>query len=524
MGIDCIGCYKTRKPRELLILAFALVIVAAFLVGVTSARAAAGDLDPSFGTGGLVTTDFGDRGDFALALATQQDGKIVVAGNSSTLDFSDTDFALARYNPDGGLDATFGGGGTVLSDFGSSIDAAFDVVIQSDGKVVAAGTSSRDFAVARYRSDGSLDSTFGNGGLVTTDFGSFDQATALTLQPDGKLVAVGVSVGDFTLARYNSDGSLDTSFGSGGKVLTDFGSFDQAFDVAVTTGGKIVVGGRTGGDFALAQYEANGSLDASFGSGGKVTTNFGGTDQAFAIALDSAGRITAAGTASYDFALARYNSDGSSDASFGSSGTVTPDFSFGSVDTAFGVVVQSDGRITAGGGTGAAAGSSFALARYTSNGSLDLDFGSGGTVTTTFGHARNNANDIALQADGKVVAAGGTAELASPTDFALARYLGTPTTITVAVDVKPGSADNVVPLQSAGVVSVAILNELAQRACTEKHNAGHLEDVNWDGRVDLLLHYDVGQTGIDPGDTKACLTGKTYAGVAIEGCDRISTR
>jgi len=185
------------------------------LLGVSaSAQAAPGDLDPSFGAGGLVTTDFGSRGDFSLAVALQTDGKIVAAGNSSRADVFDVDFALARYNSNGSLDATFGSGGTVLTDFGTSVDAASDVVVQPDGKILAAGIRAGDFALARYNADGSLDAAFGSAGKVTTDFGSFDQANAVAVQSDGKIVAAGGTAGGFALARYNSDGSLDAGLGA----------------------------------------------------------------------------------------------------------------------------------------------------------------------------------------------------------------------------------------------------------------------------------------------------------------------
>jgi hypothetical protein len=171
-------------------------------------------------------------------------------------------------------------------------------------------------------------------------------------------------------------------------------------------------------------------------------------------------------------------------------------------------------------------------------GDLDPSFGSGGKATANFGNPINNAWDIAAQPDGKVVVAGGTADFSRGiSDFALARFLGAPGEIEVAVDVKPGEADNVIPLQANSVIAVAILTtnafdaatiDLATvcfvRDCTEKHGAGHLEDVNADGRADLLLHYETAETGIAAGDTQACLTGETYGGLAVRGCDRIAPR
>ncbi len=192
-----------------------------------AARAASGDLDATFGTGGKVTTDFAGNDDEAHGIAVQADGKLVTVGVAKTS--RSNDFALARYNPNGSLDATFGTGGKVTTDFAGNDDAAFAVVLQSDGKIVVAGEAktsrNQDFALARYNANGSLDATFGTGGKVMTDFnGDDDAAFALVLQPDGKLVAAGEAKTsrnqDFALARYNANGSLDATFGTGGKVTS----------------------------------------------------------------------------------------------------------------------------------------------------------------------------------------------------------------------------------------------------------------------------------------------------------------
>ncbi|MEV7691668.1 calcium-binding protein [Streptomyces bungoensis] len=390
------------------------------------AAAVPGDLDPAFGTGGKVTTDFGGD-DAAEGVALQVDGKTVTAGYSS----AGGDFVLARYNTDGSLDASFGSGGKVTTDFSGGYGEALAVTVQADDKIVAAGwivgsaaSGPEDFALARYNPDGSLDASFGSGGELITDFGGTDAAQGVTVQPDGKIVAVGFSTAsgpdDFALARYNPDGSLDTSFGTGGKVTTDFGVTDEIEGVALQADGKIVAAGWSGGpggyDFALARYGTDGSLDASFGTGGKVTTDFGGTyDQAFGVALQNDGKIVAAGLSGGDFALARYDSGGSLDASFGTGGTVTTDF--GADDQAEGVSVQTDGKIVAAGWSAASGSADFALARYDTDGTLDASFGTGGKVTTDFGGS-DAAEGVALQTDGKIVAAGH-----SSGNFALARYL-----------------------------------------------------------------------------------------------------
>jgi len=407
-----------------------------------------GSPDLTFGSSGKVTTDFGYRSDGASAVMIQGDGRIVAAGTSTQGPVVTADFALARYNTDGSLDATFGTDGKVTTDFGvPSPDAAGDIVaLQGDGRTVAAGysyqgTTSVDFALARYNSDGSLDTTFGSGGKATTDFDSSDDhAYTVAIQGDGKIVAAGYSdqgtTGyDFALARYNSDGSLDASFGSGGKVTTHFGySHDYAYTVAIQADGKIVAAGysdqgTTTYDFALARYNTDGSLDTSFGAGGKVTTHFGySRDYAYTVAIQADGKIVAAGysdqgTTTYDFALARYNSDGSLDTSFGAGGKVTTPFGY-SHDYAYAVAIEADGRILAAGYSfrGGTNGYDFALARYKSDGSLDSTFGSGGLVTTDFGSYHDTAYAIALQADGRILAAGHSNQGTTLNDFALARY------------------------------------------------------------------------------------------------------
>jgi uncharacterized delta-60 repeat protein len=412
-----------------------------------------GTLDAGFGSGGRVATDFGSSGqDGATAVALQADGKVLAAGCSSTADFVLGDFAVARYNPDGTLDDSFGTAGQVTTQFiGSTQDLGQGLVVaQSDGKIIVAGSSGGavdPFALARYNADGSPDTNFGTGGRVVTDFGSgTDVGSAVALQADGKIVVVGFGVDfrsstgtDFVLERYNADGSLDTTFGGGGKVTTDFASLsDYATGVAVQSDGKIVVagycyGGATGFDFALARYNADGTLDATFGSAGEVTTDFAaGDDFAAGVTLQADGKIVVAGHSnsggSGDFELARYNTDGTLDATFGSSGEVTTDFA-GGTDFATAVALQADGKIVVAGFTvgfstdgDSSSGSDFALARYNPDGSPDATFGSAGEVTTDFAAGYDFANAVALQADGKIVVAGASTSGVGNNDFALARY------------------------------------------------------------------------------------------------------
>src|SRR6266508_2029957 len=262
--------------------------------------AAAGDLDPTFGVNGKVTTNFfeGAGVDAAFATAIQPDGKIVAGGSTQNPVTNSADFALARYNIDGTLDTTFGSGGKVATDFLGFDDSVLAIAIQPDNKIIAAGYAIDGFnfesAVARYLSNGSLDTTFGNGGKVTAS--SVNMATAGAVQADGKIVIAGWGTGpgadyDFIVLRYNSNGTLDNSFGNGGKVTIHIGN-DFAQGMVIQPDGKIVVAGYDGNsvatsDFALARLNVDGSLDSTFGIGGKVTTHFAAGAEAVALALGS---------------------------------------------------------------------------------------------------------------------------------------------------------------------------------------------------------------------------------------------
>ncbi|MEU1163813.1 calcium-binding protein [Streptomyces sp. NPDC005921] len=358
-----------------------------------------GTLDPGFGGDGKVTTPINNLitdGDLqwseAHAVALQPDGKIVVAGGSWRGYENCCWFTVARYNTDGTLDTGFGGGdGRVFTDFGTP-EEAMDVAVQPDGKIVAAGYVGGQAAVARYNPDGSPDTGFSGDGMVTTPLGTSPQeggdVRALALQPDGRIVVAG-QVGqtrfDFVLVRYNAGGTLDTGFGNGGIQRTDFGSYDTAEALAVQPDGKIVAVGGGGAGVALARYNTNGTLDPSFDGNGLVVTPGGSAQD---VKLQSDGRIVVAGSGTGGFNVWRYNTDGSLDSGFGTGGRVAT--GFGGSDAAHGVAIQSDGRIVAAGQGGP--GSDFALARYLGGGgttppppTADLSVTKTGPASVTLG-------------------------------------------------------------------------------------------------------------------------------------------
>ena len=381
-----------------------------------------GTVDPKFGVNGRTVTDFkalpdGSRSiDLVNSIVLQSDRKIVAAGFTNSPN-GDYNFALVRYNSNGTVDPTFGVKGRTVTDFKAlpdgnrSRDLAQAVILQPDGKIVAAGFTSSpngdpNFALVRYNPNGTVDPKFGVNGRSVTDFKALpngkrsdDYARAVILQPDGKIVAAGSTNspnGDpnFALVRYNSNGTVDPKFGVNGRTVTDFKalsngkrSSDEAHAVILQPDGKIVAAGFTNspnGDlnFALVRYNSNGTVDATFGVNGRSVTDFKALpdgkrsdDYAYDVILQPNGKIVAAGgtnspNGDNNFALVRYNSNGTVDPTFGVNGRSVTDFkpinsSERSADTARSVILQSDGKILVTGYTDSPnKGENFAVVRY----------------------------------------------------------------------------------------------------------------------------------------------------------------
>ncbi len=433
---------------------YALVHLAAMTLVILVAAACGGRRhggggEAGFGLRGTVRTDFGAVAS-ANALAIQADGSIVAAG------LAGRDFALARYTHDGRLDRGFGRDGKVVTDFGVPQAyprgavavyprGAVAVAMQADGKIVAAGGSGSDFALARYTPAGRLDRSFGTGGKVLTDVGARaadaleaswkNGARAVAIQDDGRIVAAGEGDGVFALARYMPDGRLDAGFGAGGKIVTDFGSKvgssaanDAAIAnaVAVQADGKIIAAGRSVQDFAFTRYMPDGRLDASFGTGGKVLAKVGYGDFAYAtaVALQTDGKIVAAGETfspdSDDLVIVRLTPRGRLDRSFSSDGIAG---GVGGAPTNAVAMQRDDKVVVIGNGAllhrpWAAA----ALRRYTRSGHPDQAFGNGGLVWIRYA-AAFQATAVVIQDDSKIVVAGDDhASRSGSSDFLLVRY------------------------------------------------------------------------------------------------------
>jgi uncharacterized delta-60 repeat protein len=400
---------------------------------------------PSFGSGGFVTTSITQGGVAGPGLVLSN-GNLLVGG--ATSNGHDEDFALARYTPGGALDPTFGTSGKVATNIQGD-DLMHGIAVQSDGKIVAVGQSSfrysngylsTEFAVVRYNANGSLDTTFGKagkqGGIVLTDFGTSHNpvpsgAGGVAIQPDGKIVVVGSGGPAETyiaIVRYNANGSLDTTFGNGGKIIDTTGNNAGLGTIKLMADGSFLATGRLYGGFLVARYLSNGAPDPSFATNGKFTApsdiGFGAGDAA----LTPDGHIVAAG----GDLLYRLDSGGNPDPTFGNNGQVSLT-SFPALYNSYGgpvihdMALQSDGRAVLVGEWDGYPHSVLAeqLLRFNTDGSLDSTFGSGGSVHTSIGYS-NFANSVSIQSDGKIVTYGaatfGTPPAPQETDFAVVRY------------------------------------------------------------------------------------------------------
>ncbi len=431
----------------------AAILFCAFLAA-TNIKAADGDLDTTFGTGGIVTnaTLANNLNNLApKSLVRQPDGKILVGdGVRPFLSIANTDFAVARFSSEGSLDISFGTNGIAFANLGDNIEVVSKLILQPDGKIIATGFSAFKYAAARFNSNGTLDTTFGTNGSIVTSF-NVDTlpvpSSGAALQPDGKILLYGdncaCTTKDFVVIRLNSNGTVDTSFGTNGRVITDFNNVNNnARSIAIQSDGKILVGGGMivgSNAYApiLVRYNTNGTLDTTFATSGKLEVSIftGASSQAgfYALAIRPSGKIVAVGIAlggstgtRDNIAIAQINPDGTFDTTFGTNGTVLKQInpSTNSIDSPVFAALQTDGKIVVGlmHTREIFLSRIFGTARFNSNGTVDNTFGTNGfTLTNIDGTTNQYVLSGLMQSDGKIILAGGT----SSNLFVLARYLAT---------------------------------------------------------------------------------------------------
>jgi uncharacterized delta-60 repeat protein len=443
------------------------LVFAGVLAGSTVAAASDGSIDTTFGNGGSARsgrTDVANR--FNAGPIVQPDGKILVCDQVTDDGPSGSDFFVVRFDADGALDDTFSFDGSLAIDFdgGQGTDVCTAIALQSDGKILVAGYTSttdatgEDFAVARINSDGTLDTTFGNGTGKTTigfdlDSGSgSDEATAIVVQADGNIVVAGTAATagggfDFAVVRMLTDGTRDSSFNLTGKVNFGFNisggltELDEASSIAVDSDGRLIIGGmaiyEAVSEFAVARVLPNGQFDANFHANGRTTISFdlgSGTSEAnsYGLLIDQDGKIVLVGAASSspsgtgnaDMAVARLMPDGSMDDGFGTGGEVLVPFDLtaNGTDVALGVVEQSDRKLILGGLAGDSGTDLAAAVRLHDDGTLDASFGSLGKQTYDFGLNPTGGQafrNVALQ--GTQIVAGGIAYVPGGVDMFVTR-------------------------------------------------------------------------------------------------------
>ena len=421
-------------------------LVLFMLLGCLISFSQSGEIDTTFGINGKVVTGFGTNNNTANAVAFQTDGKFIVGGTYVS-NRGDNDFALARYNSDGTLDTTFGSEGKVITNFGNSnYNYINSIYVLSDGKIMVIGTSGMvslapKLAIVRYHINGTIDESFGtNGKIISSLIPYSPYGNKLVFQPDGKFLITSCKQYSsdpnyyFGVERYSPEGVLDTTFGTDGQAVSSFGNGQSIpASLALQPDGKILVAGRyqptNARQLALMRFTAEGSIDTTFDSDGKIVTNFGNgsVSEAIDVSVNSNGKISVTGivhTTPRNFGLVQYNSNGSLDTSFDGDGKATIAFQ-SNFETINSVTRQSDGKflVVIKSDDFVLTTADFIVRRYNSDISLDTSFGVDGQTSAAFTTGMNESQAAGIASDGKIVVVGkaAAAEFAN-TDFAIARY------------------------------------------------------------------------------------------------------
>jgi uncharacterized delta-60 repeat protein len=507
---------------------------------------------------GALDTTFNSTG-YALpgpatadAVQVDSSGNILAAGYTGG---SNSDFRVVRLTPTGNLDNSFGTNGSVTTDFAGQYDAANDMALHANGQIVVAGIAThldavtvghktvyyqdRDFGLVRYNPNGTLDTSFGNGGEVTTNISTYtgsgsvnykeDDAYAVAIQDDGNIIVggksfIGASQTEGVLARYLGApttingvtypaGSLDPTFGTGGILQISVPNFssDGVWDVQILrdpnpANDKIVTmeapsaldpSNNRHWSVSVARYNLNGTPDNTFGTNGRTTTTMSGQIYVWGMALESDGSVVVGGY--YDnqngsptpLALIQYTAAGALDSSFGTGGVALYPDPSGSSDVGYSVAVDpSDGKILVAGYSSTSSSMSTILARFQSNGAIDTSFGTNGIANNTFNaNAGSYFKDVILQTDGKIVAVGSastTTGKTTTTNFLVARFLGDSATPSPAILTQPtslgsGGVTVLIPLapgsdQDLGQLAIGLIQSDTKRSRPASHQVSWLDD------------------------------------------------
>lgn len=403
--------------------------------------AQSGILDTSFNGNGIVTGNYTTGNNSADAMVLQPDGKIIVAGATGVS--SSIKIGVSRHNPDGSLDSTFGDNGKAIFGSGWIKSFAKDLKLQEDGKIVMAGyrwnNSTGDFIMLRLNPNGSLDNTFGTNGIAIIDGGQTEVAESFDIDNNGDFIISGYVEDHFAMAKVKSNGSVDINFGNGGWVVTPFADFASyshdtivsSVDGRIILGGMILDGYQNKYEYALAVYHPDGTLDTTFGDQGKLHFHVGiDNDFGMRILELKNGQILIGGHSwyatsplRYEVAVARLNTNGSLDTTYGTNGIFKTRLVENGTSYLAGITLQEDGKLVLTSTANEGNTYNFGLARVTENGELDTTFGEGGKVFThipnsTYGESYN----IGIQPDGKIVVSGDTELPGLLIQYFIARY------------------------------------------------------------------------------------------------------
>lgn len=408
-------------------------------VGIASAQS--GVLDSSFNSNGLVCPNLGSTREASIKVRIQSDGKIVAVGSSGTNNGSD--FAIIRLKENGALDSSFNGDGIVKTDISGGVDQARTLAIQDDGKILVSGRSWNGsnwvYVTLRYKNNGTLDSSFGQYGILTTELNTAGYNVELLIQKDGKIVLAGITGSyngngnpnnmDFVVFRYQPDGKIDSTFNGVGKRITDIsGDNDIFYSLALQDDGKIILVGtsknNSKNDISMVRLLANGKIDSTFDNDGILTKSIAGNnDEARAVGVQPDGKIVIAGISwngtSNDFVTLRFNNDGKIDSTFDYDGIQKTNI--GTDHEANALLIQKDAKILVAGVAWNGANDDVAIVRYDKYGQPDSSFNGNGIVKTNLGYAEG-ANSLTIQPDDKIVISGAKLNSSNNSHFLLARY------------------------------------------------------------------------------------------------------